>query len=156
MRLLLAFLLLWPALALAQADAHDVYESACARCHTAHAGAFVFEAMKAQDGVLTGLRSGKPVGAFLAQGHGRVSAEEATLLTEHFKVVLAGGRVFQEKCAICHGRARELVRLKLIVKDGVLVGRYSGVEVEPFLSGHGRLRPEEVPVVLERLRRFLE
>jgi cytochrome c5 len=132
-------------------DAHTVYERACAGCHSAHAGDFVFESLIASGEGLVGKKTGMPVAAMLSAGHGRLTAEEAEALAAQFIAIHEGGRLFQRKCYVCHQRAVVLSRLKLIEQDGRLVGRYTGRDIESFLAEHGRLTPDEVPLMLDRL-----
>ncbi|WP_323769418.1 hypothetical protein [Antarctobacter sp.] len=134
-----------------QADPHTLYESACAKCHAAHAGDFVFESLMMTGDGLVGQTTGLPVASFLASGHGRISAAEAEVLARHFTSIHEGGQLFQQKCYVCHQRAVLLSQLKLIERDGQLTGRYSGRDIADFLIDHGRLTPEEVPVIVERL-----
>ncbi len=46
---------------------------------------------------------------------------------------------FREQCGIRHVKAADLARDALIVRDGELLGRYTGLRVSNFLRGHGRL-----------------
>ncbi|MBW4982671.1 hypothetical protein KZZ07_08965 [Mameliella sp. CS4] len=132
-------------------DAHAVYERSCASCHSAHAGDFVFESLIVSGDDLVGKKTGMPVAAMLASGHGKLSAEETEALVAQFLAIQEGGQLFQRKCFICHQRAVVLSKLKLVEQDGRLVGRYTGRDIETFLTEHGRLTPEEVPLMLERL-----
>ncbi|SNS07620.1 hypothetical protein [Antarctobacter heliothermus] len=134
-----------------QTDAHQLYEGACAKCHAAHAGDFVFESLMMTGDGLVGRSNGVPVFEFLASGHGRISAAEVAVLMRHFTSIQEGSQLFQQKCYVCHQRAVLLSEVKLITRDGQLTGRYSGRDIADFLAEHGRLTPEEVPVILERL-----
>lgn len=134
-------------------DPHQVYEGKCASCHASHAGDFVREKLELKDGLLYGTNSGQPARAFLEAGHGRLSQAEIDLLMDHFAAIQQSGRLFREKCEICHVRAVDVARGKLILHDGELIGRYTGVDTTSFLANHGRLTAEEIPVMIEVLKR---
>lgn len=161
-RVLLCALCAACAIGAARADninPHDVYESNCARCHAPHAGAFVFETLENRNGVLTGTATQQPVEAYLASGHGGLSEEEIAVMTQLFRDISRSGRLFKRKCAICHNNANDLAHFDLVIRDGALFGRYSGRDIAAFLAGHGRLTPDEIPLmldVLERQRRIYE
>lgn len=138
-----------------QIDQHALYESRCAGCHESHAGKFVRANIDLVDGVLVGRGSGRSARALLESGHGRLSPEEVDVLFTHLASIQSSGFVFQDKCAICHVTAAELARASLILRDGELYGRYSGRDITEFLAGHGRLGSEEVPDMLNVLRRQL-
>ena len=67
-------------------------------------------------------------------------------------IELSGG-LFEKKCRICHDRAVKLARTELTIKDGRLVGRYSKRDIATFLAGHGRLTADEVPLIVDMLKR---
>lgn len=134
-------------------DPHRIYEESCARCHAPHAGDFVWDGLGESGGVLTGARSGRPVAAYLMSGHGGLSPDEAEALLAHFRQVRNSGGAFMEKCRICHATAVELVRGHLIIDNGALTGRYTGRDIATFLTGHGRLTPQQAVDMLDVLTR---
>lgn len=138
-----------------QLDPHKLYEESCAGCHAPHARDFVFESLFATDAGLVGKRSGGSLQAFLDAGHGRLSPVEVEVLVDHFLSIQRSGRLFHKKCKICHVSPVELAQLELVLRDGRLVGRYSGRDTAQFLSGHGRLTAAEVPIVMDVLQRQL-
>ncbi|MCP5372755.1 MAG: hypothetical protein H6907_13585 [Hyphomicrobiales bacterium] len=137
----------------AAGDPHRLFEARCGRCH-AHAGGLARERLGVAAGThLVGRQSGEDIAVFLAGHYGRLTDAEIALLVDLFRFqVLAEGK-FRAKCAICHGRARDLARAFLALRDGRLVGRYTGRDVAGFLAGHGRVEPAELPVFLEALTR---
>jgi cytochrome c5 len=143
-----------PALA-QQLDPHKIYEGSCAGCHAPHAGDFVFDTLRLTKDGLAGRSSGKSVDAYLKAGHGNLSAAEADILLDHLLSIQNSGRVFHDKCKICHVSPVELAQLELVLRDDRLVGRYSGRDILQFLEGHGRLAPAEIPIVAEVLQRQL-
>lgn len=143
--------------ALAQeTDPHAIYEQNCARCHEAHAGDFVHNRLDLKEGRLIGKSSGRDVETFLDEGHGGLAEAERQILIDQLIAIRRSGQLFHDKCLICHDRALELARSQLIVKDGVLMGRYSGKNTGDFLQGHGRLSPGEVDRMIGVLKRQLQ
>lgn len=69
---------------------------------------------------------------------------------------LDAGKLYEARCSTCHGQAVELVRSRLVMRDGRLLGRKSGRRVKEFLSYHGRLRDDEVTMMIEELTRRLK
>ncbi len=132
-------------------DPHELYEQRCAGCHSEHAGEFVQESILREGESLIGRDSGMNVRAFLARGHGKLSAAEVEVMMTHLTSILDAGALFRDNCVICHGRAVLFARSHLGMKDGVLVGRYTGRAVDEFLQTHGRLEAAEVGVVVEAL-----
>jgi hypothetical protein len=137
------------------ADSHAIYERACAPCHAPHAGAFAETGTRLADGELIGMRSSRKVADLLADGHGRLSAEEADKLVLHITRIHNSGRLFDKKCIICHDRAVQLARIRLILRDGTLRGRYTDRDIATFLSGHGRLTPDEADLIIDVLKQHL-
>ena len=135
----------------AATDPHELYERRCGDCHTPHAGQFVQESIGRADGKLVGQSSGRAVEAFLSAGHGKLSPAEIEVMMSHLTAILDAGALFKDNCVICHGRAVVFARGHLGMKDGLLVGRYSGREVEEFLTGHGRLEEPEIRIIVEAL-----
>ena len=148
--LLTAIALLMAALAelqgAAAADLHQLFEERCGRCH-GHAGDFARESLVLENGTVFGRKSRQDVRRFLPRHYGKLSADEIELLHTTFALQIESAGLFQVKCRSCHGPAKELTRLKLILRDGVLYGRYSGADMRDFLPRHGRPTPEEAELL---------
>ena len=142
-----------PALAI---DPHRLYEQNCSGCHAPHAGDFAHENLIASDGRMHGRESREEIREFLASGHGGLSAEGIGSLVEHLTNISRAGRLFHNKCKICHGRAVTFARKQLYLKDGKLIGRYSKRDIAHFLRDHGRLTADEVPTMAKTLERHLK
>ena len=139
-----------------ETDPHRIYEYRCATCHEADAGDFVSgNLLEGAAGTLIGILSGREVEAFLTDGHGGLAASERASLMKLFGNIADSDRPFLSNCRICHDRAVDLAREKLVLQDGKLYGRYSGRDIEMFLQVHGRLNPGQVPVVIDMLKRQL-
>lgn len=136
-------------------DPHRLYEQNCGGCHAPHAGDFAHDNLVRSDGKTVGRKSGAELRAFLGAGHGRLTQDEIEAIVAHLNSILKSGRLFREKCLICHDRAVEFARLQLAMKDGELIGRYSKRNIERFLASHGRLEADQVPLMVEVLKRQL-
>ena len=135
-------------------DVHDLFEKRCGRCH-AHAGDLARQIKFDPNGRLVGSNSGQDIRAFLDRHHaGEASVADA--LYALFARQAARGGEFRNRCTICHGRARQLVQERLVIKDGRLVGRYNGREVADFLVGHARLGATESGFFSDVLREIAE
>lgn len=138
------------------ADPHALFEQRCGRCH-GHAGPFARQALGLEGGELVARKSGQPVAVFLKGHMGGLDAAGIAALVETFEHQLRWDGVYQRRCRQCHDDASRLARRYLVLGDGGrLRGRYSGQDTEAFLGWHGRLRPDEVPVIIEMLRWQLE
>lgn len=137
-------------------DPHKLYEQKCAGCHEPHAADFAKVGLKAAGDKIVGKQSGRELGVLLANHRGtKLSPAEVKALTDHFGAMLPTGWLYQEKCLGCHDRAVVLARTHLIERDGQLVGRYSGRDIDSFLSDHGRLTEMQADVIRAMLRRQL-
>ena len=107
------------------------------------------------DGKTLGRKSRRELRPFLEAGHGKLTPDEITTMVTHLTNILQSGRVYHAKCLICHDRAVRFARTRLRIVDDVLIGRYSGRDIAQFLRGHGRLTGDEVPKMVEVLKRQL-
>ena len=144
----LAFLAL-PGAATAQTiDPHAVFETRCSGCHKGHAGAFARTSLfLSPDGVVTGKKKKMPVRDFLAAHFGKLSQEEAAVLTDMFARQIRTGGLYERKCRTCHDSASHLARTRLYLQDKKLVGRFTARDINEFLTGHGRLEPSEIEIM---------
>lgn len=136
-------------------DPHALYEAKCGGCHEEHARDFTENQLRLEDGRVLARRSGMALDRFLATGHGDVAPENLDVLVGHLSAVARAGGLFERKCRICHDRAVVLARRELVIRDGRLVGRYTGRDIEAFLTHHGRLTEHERAVMLDTLQRQL-
>lgn len=136
-------------------DPHGLYEQRCSGCHSAHAGQFVHDKLERLDEEIVGRETGRELRSFLTAGHGNLAPSEIDAMVAHLAAILGRGALFREKCLICHGRAVTLARSELILRDGRLVGRYSGRDIAAFLQNHGRLDLAQIPAIVEMLERQL-
>jgi hypothetical protein len=134
----------------AAADFHQTFEARCLSCH-GHAGEFARASLTENNGVLKGARSGREIAAFLRGHAGGLNPAEIDLFIVTFTRQLQSGGFFRDRCDICHDRAYDLARLRLILRDGRLVGRYSGRDMASFLPGHARMTAAEADLMLEIL-----
>lgn len=142
--------------AVAQTNPHTLYETRCAGCHEPHAREFAQKSLDLKDGRVFLKGTDKALAEFLTR-HPRkpLSKEDAETLDRQLAAMLQTGFLFQEKCVSCHERASVLARLRLIERDGKLLGRYTGRDIAGFMLEHGRLTPDEAEIIVAMLRRQL-
>lgn len=64
-------------------------------------------------------------------------------------------RIWQDKCSRCHGAASHFASQSLDLAEDVPVLRHDRRRLEAFLTGHGRLSPEEISAVSRMLAEAL-
>ncbi|MDH3580935.1 MAG: hypothetical protein OEM91_09965, partial [Hyphomicrobiales bacterium] len=138
-------------------DPHAVFEERCSRCHTEHGADFARKSLSiAADGTVVSKASREPV-ARLLDGHaGDPSPAEIAALIDMFARQLGSAGLFRRKCVNCHKRAVTLARRMLVVREGDLVGRYTGNRMTAFLANHGRLEDNEIEIMTQMLRWHVE
>lgn len=144
--------------AIAQAqpvDPHAVYEQKCADCHEDHARSFADQHLLVKDNRVIGKRRSRDLEDFLIKGHGRLEPAEVRPLVAHLKSVVGADGLYEKKCRICHEPAVDFARIKLIMKEGKLLGRYSGRDIAEFMIDHGRVSQEEHAIIMDALKRQL-
>lgn len=134
-------------------DLHVLWDRQCGGCH-GHAGDFARDSLRLEDGRLVGTWLGDRVEDFLATHNGGYSPEVVAAMTGMLRAQLETPDLFRSHCADCHGLAAQFVREQLVDRDGRLVGRYSGTDVEATLARHGGLDREQAAVVLRVLGRI--
>jgi hypothetical protein len=135
-------------------DVHERFETRCGSCH-AHAGDLARKMKFDPAGRLVGVESGRDIRRFLDRHHAGDAATAEAIYALFARQTASGGE-FRDRCAICHGRARELVRDRLVISGGRLAGRYSGNDVGDFLVGHANLAPAEAKFFRDVLRLIAE
>ncbi len=144
-------LLAGPAVA-ADDGPRGLFQERCGKCHE-RASPLVHETLRLEDGRLVRRKSGGDLSAFLKRHPRGLSAtEQAAIYDALLAIAEYRGRV-QLSCAICHGTARELARDYLVLRDGALMGRYSGRDMAEYLPGHARMDAEDAAFFEDVLRR---
>jgi hypothetical protein len=133
-------------------DPHELYEQRCSGCHAPHAGEFVHDNLKRLSNKIVGRDTGRELRSFLAGGHGKLAPLEIDVIVAHLESILEAGALFHQNCIICHDRAVVLARRQLVLRNGRLLGRYSGREIGTFLENHGRLKGAQIATVVEMLK----
>lgn len=134
-------------------DYHEVFDERCKSCH-GHSGEFSRSTLAIDEGGITGSK-GQSLDRFLSNHAGGLELSEIDALLDMFAKQINSEALFQERCIICHDRAHEFARLKLIIRDGILVGRYTGRDIAGFLREHGRLSATEATVITDALATIL-
>jgi len=136
------------------AAGQGLYFERCGACH-GPAGQLTQDGLVFDGEVLRTRRAQVDLRDFLHSHRGSLSTSEIETVIGELRRVAQGRGRFQEKCGICHPSARTLARNKLVIRDGVLVGRYSGREMDTYLAGHGRLVAADVSFFIGVLTRVL-
>lgn len=132
-------------------DGEALFEARCSRCHP-KVQDLVNAELFMENGTLCGRACGHDIRLFLPTHRGHPTPEETEALYSLFFQQLKGEDLdavksrggFKSRCAICHTDERELAR-RYLVRDGDVVrGRYSGRELKPFLTNHGRIDAAEL------------
>ncbi len=135
---------------------HQLFETRCGRCHDMHAGPFARKKLELKNGEAVSARSNNDIRRYLEWGHGKLTDAEISQIVLLFEEILRSDGLFAQKCAICHGRGYTFARNDLTYRDGKLVGRYSGRDINAFLAWHGRLESYEIATITGLFVRQLE
>ena len=106
------------------------------------------------DGSLRLKGSGVPLSAFLGKHPVRLADDDLRALLETLATIVSNGAEFHARCTVCHGQVEQFARANLVLQNGILVGRYSGREIAPFLNSHARLDADGGAFFLTVLKRF--
>lgn len=133
-------------------DLHQFWDQRCKSCH-GHSAEFAREHLSVVDGQLKGKHHRDDLKLFLSQHE--MGPELAEPIAAMLLAQASTPPLFQSKCAGCHKTAAEFARSSLEMKDGQLTGKASGKPVAQYLAHHGKLTPDEVPVITGMLARVL-
>jgi hypothetical protein len=147
---LVAALLVIPAVRASGIDLHWLWHDRCAACH-GHSADFSRKFLSVSGGTLQGHHHVHDLRRFLhthyLAGH-EVDAVYTMLLAQ------AGTPPrFQDECSICHDTAVDLVRDSLQLRDGVLYSRNTGRPVRRILDHHQELDRDDVEFFINVLTR---
>lgn len=148
----LVIVLLSAVQSLSATDLHRLWEERCGGCH-GDSAEFVRHGLQLIDGELRGKRPGTDLRAFMLRHRGGLPEPYVGPVYDMLLAQATTPARFRDQCGICHHRAVELVRDALVVRNGELVGRYSGRLTRDFLRGHGRLDEEGVAFFAKLLAR---
>lgn len=145
--LAVALVLLTAAAPAAAADLHRLFEARCAGCH-GDAGPFAHQTLA--DRPVTAERLAR----FLQRHGGGVPADHVQPMAAMLLAQAETPPRFREQCTICHGKAADFVRDRLIARDGALVNRYTGRPAAELLEHHADLTEEGQRFFLDLLTRI--
>lgn len=155
-RLSLALLLAWASLLgishAPAADLHQLWDQRCGGCH-GHAGQFARTSLTVDGGVLKGKSDNRDIRVLLDKHNGGYGKDDIAAIYDMLRAQVRTPNVFKAKCGKCHDTAAQLVREQVVVRDGVLYGRYSQHRLADYLPGHGHLSPAETKTLLDALAR---
>ena len=153
----LLILMLTSGVSSAQAlDPHDTFEAECLSCH-GHAGDFARRYLSL-DGTTPVTSGGEPVTDFLGHHRGGLPGPVIEQIVAMFRAQLSSGGLFGDpemRCLFCHDRAHDFAHRQLVLRDGRLIGRYTGRDVAEFLPDHARLTQDEADQIYTILEGFL-
>ena len=129
-----------------------LFQEKCGRCHD-RAGPLVRERLTLADDTLVSRESGRDLRVILPKHFGRRGADEVAAIYRELLRVARGRGWFEVRCGVCHESAEDLARDALILRDGALVGRYTGRDITDFLRRHGTGSAEEAAFFEGVLRR---
>ena len=133
-------------------DLHRYWDTRCKDCH-GDAGAFARRTLRVADGRLLGAHHERDLDLFLQ--HHYLTAELIEPVKRMLAAQVSTPPLFARHCSSCHASAAEFARRSLVLRGDVPVGRVSGQPVAQYLRSHGGLPPEQVPIVVDALRRVL-
>lgn len=135
-------------------DPHALFESRCLTCH-GHAGSFARDHLRLDADSLVTSR-GVPVATFLQTHKGGLPEAVIAPMLAMFHRQVTSAALYEQTCRFCHDRARDFARQRLILRDGRLIGRYSGHDTAAFLPGHARLTADQANRMSAVLRGYLD
>jgi hypothetical protein len=149
--ILIATLMLVTNFSTAGTDLHWLWDNRCAECH-GHSADFSRRFLQISDGQLQGAHPTRDLKLFL-RNHYAPAAEVDAIYSMLLAQVTTAPR-FQAECSKCHGSAANFIRDTIVLQDGELVGRESGVSVNQFMQPHRRLNPDDIEFFMNLLTRI--
>lgn len=149
----LMFLLAFASLSLAgpaEVDLHDYWDQRCGYCH-GHSSEFARRFLRVDQGRLQGVHHRGDLDLFLRHHYltePLVAPVRAMLMAQ-----LTTKPLFGRKCGTCHGTAAAFARQSLRVVNGDLLGASSAIKVTDYLASHGKLEPQDLPIMVDTLLR---
>lgn len=137
--------------AIAGTDLHSYWDLRCLSCH-GHAADFSRRFLRVKDGRLLGWHHRDDLILFLRNHY--AADEYAGALYSMLLAQREAEPVYREKCAGCHQTAADLVRASISTQDGRLSTRRGGQDLAEFLKKHGGLSAEQLPALLDTLKRI--
>lgn len=136
--------------AIAGTDLHAYWDERCLACH-GHAADFSRRFLRVKEGRLLGWHHREDLVQFLRTHY--AADEYAPALYAMLLAQREAEPVYREKCAGCHQRAAELVRASIVMREGRLATRRGGQDLAEFLKTHGGANADQLPGLLDTLRR---
>jgi hypothetical protein len=133
-------------------DLHRYWDMRCKDCH-GDAGAFARRTLRVEGGRLVGAHHERDLDLFLQ--HHYLTADLVAPVKGMLAAQVTTPPLFARHCSSCHANAAEFARKSLVLRGDVPVGRTTGRPVADYLRSHGGLQPEQIPTVVDALRRVL-
>lgn len=122
-------------------DLHALWDDRCAECH-GHSAEFARKYLKITGGLLQGRHHVLDLHNFLEHHYppaGQVDAIYQMLLAQ-----TSTPPRFASECANCHKKAADFLRESMVLTDGELKIRKSGVSVQQFMQSHRGLTQDDI------------
>jgi len=149
--ILIATLMLVTNFSTAGTDLHWLWENRCAECH-GHSADFSRKFLLVSDGQLQGPHHTQNLKLFMRNHYAPVGEVEAI-----YNMLLAQTTTaprFKAECSNCHGNAANFIRNSIVLQNGDLVGRESGVSVNRFMQTHRKLKQDDIEFFISLLNRI--
>jgi len=148
--ILLVMLMFVTKFSTASTDLHWLWDNRCAECH-GHSADFSHKFLRVSNGQLQGPHHTRNLKLFLRNHYapaGEVDAIYAMLLAQ-----ATTAPRFKTECSNCHGSAANFIRDSIVLQDGELKSRESGVSVHQFMQTHRRLSQDDIEFFMNLLTR---
>ena len=149
--ILLAMLTLFTSLSAAGTDLHWLWDNRCAECH-GHSADFSRQFLQvSSDGLLQGPHHTQNLKLFM-RNHYAPAAEVDAIYSMLLAQVTTAPR-FRAECSNCHDSASQFIRYSIVLQNGELAGRKSGISVIQFMQTHRRLEQDDIEFFMNLLTR---
>ena len=131
-------------------DLHRLWDNRCADCH-GHSGDFARRFLSVSRDKLQGWHHIHDLRRFLTNHY--LAGKE---VDEIYNMLLAQTNSpprFKNECSSCHKTAAKFVRETLVLHEGVLNSRASGLPVRGVLDNHRSMEPDDVEFFMTLLTR---
>jgi hypothetical protein len=148
--ILIATLMLVTNFSTAGTDLHWLWDNRCAECH-GHSADFSRQFLQISDGQLQGAHPTRDLKLFL-RNHYAPDREVDAIYSMLLAQVTTAPR-FRAECSNCHDSASQFIRNSIVLQNGELAGRKSGISIIQFMQTHRRLDQDDIEFFMNLLNR---
>lgn len=131
-------------------DLHWLWDNRRAECH-GHSADFSRQFLQVSDGQLQGAHHTQNLKLFMRNHHAPAREVEAIYTTLLAQAITAPR--FKAECGNCHGSAANFIRDSMVLQNGELISRESGVSVNQFMQTPRRLKQDDIEFYMNLLTR---